>query len=51
MFVPLAKAFAASWAGLTAAEREVIARFLNVSTEAMRTVGADWAPHEGQRRR
>ena len=42
MFVPLAEAFAAAWTGFDAAEREVVARFLEVSTEAMREVGADW---------
>ncbi len=42
MFVPLAGAFAAAWTGFDAAEREVVARFLDVSTEAMREVGADW---------
>ncbi|MCC3764247.1 MarR family transcriptional regulator [Glycomyces sp. TRM65418] len=52
MFVPLAKAFAESWADFGPAEREVIARFLDVSTEAMRTVGAEWtAPHEPDHRR
>lgn len=42
MFVPLAGAFAAAWTGFDAAEREVVARFLEVSTEAMREIGADW---------
>jgi DNA-binding MarR family transcriptional regulator len=51
MFVPLAKAFADSWAGFTPAEREVVARFLDVSTEAMKAVSADWAPHGPSRRR
>ncbi|SDD60520.1 MarR family winged helix-turn-helix transcriptional regulator [Glycomyces harbinensis] len=52
MFVPLAEAFADSWAGFGPAEREVVARFLDVSTEAMKAVSAEWAPpHESQRRR
>lgn len=53
MFVPLARAFAESWAGFSPAEREVVARFLDVSTEAMKAVSADWEPLHGaaQRRR
>jgi DNA-binding MarR family transcriptional regulator len=50
MFVPLAAAFAEAWTAFDAAEREVVARFLEVSTEAMREVGADWG-HEGPQRR
>ncbi|MEV3937902.1 MarR family transcriptional regulator [Glycomyces sp. NPDC049804] len=50
MFAPLAAAFSAAWTGFDAAEREVVARFLEVSTEVMREVGAD-GPHGAQRRR
>ncbi|MEU6860788.1 MarR family transcriptional regulator [Glycomyces sp. NPDC046736] len=51
MFVPLARAFAAAWAGFGPAEREVVARFLDVSTEAMKAVSAEWEPHEQPQRR
>ncbi|WP_205324467.1 MarR family winged helix-turn-helix transcriptional regulator [Glycomyces sp. YM15] len=51
MFVPLAAAFAAAWTGFDATEREVVARFLEVSTEAMREVGAEWGHDDPQRRR
>ena len=50
MFVPLAAAFASAWTGFDAAEREVVARFLEVSTQAMREVGAEWG-HDGPQRR
>jgi DNA-binding MarR family transcriptional regulator len=50
MFAPLAAAFSTAWTGFDAAEREVVARFLEVSTEVMREVGAD-GPHRAQRRR
>ena len=51
MFVPLAKAFAESWVDFSPAEREVIARFLDVSTEAMKAVSAEWEPLHGSQRR
>lgn len=50
MFVPLAAAFAEAWTGFDPAERKVVARFLEASTEAMREVGAEWR-HEGPQRR
>ncbi|RRR99737.1 MarR family winged helix-turn-helix transcriptional regulator [Glycomyces terrestris] len=53
LFVPLGIAFARSWAGFTPEERAVVARFLEVSTEAMREVSAEWESPQGsdQRRR
>jgi DNA-binding MarR family transcriptional regulator len=51
MFVPLARAFAESWAGFSPADREVVARFLDVSTEAMKAVSAEWTTPQGPRRR
>jgi DNA-binding MarR family transcriptional regulator len=53
LFVPLAAAFARSWTGFSAEERAVVARFLAVSTEAMKDVSADWGPPQdrAQRRR
>lgn len=50
MFVPLAAAFAEAWTGFDLAEREVVARFLEASMEAMREVSAEWS-HEGPQRR
>lgn len=44
MFVPLARAFADSWAEFGPAEREVVARFLAVSTAAMQSVGREAEP-------
>ncbi|WP_344481642.1 MarR family winged helix-turn-helix transcriptional regulator [Glycomyces endophyticus] len=43
LFTPLAMAFAQSWAGFTPEEREVVARFLQVSTETMKAVSAEAA--------
>ncbi|MFB9658845.1 MarR family winged helix-turn-helix transcriptional regulator [Glycomyces mayteni] len=40
LFTPLARAFAESWTGFTPEEREVVARFLAVSTETMKAVSA-----------
>ncbi|THV27102.1 MarR family winged helix-turn-helix transcriptional regulator [Glycomyces paridis] len=48
LFRPLAREFAESWAGFSAEERAVVARFLEVSTAAMKRVGGHDAP---QRRR
>ncbi|MQM28157.1 MarR family winged helix-turn-helix transcriptional regulator [Glycomyces albidus] len=53
LFTPLAIAFAQSWAGFTAEERMVVARFLEVSTEAMKAAGSgrEAPPHDGAQRR
>jgi DNA-binding MarR family transcriptional regulator len=41
LFTPLAMAFAQSWTEFSAEEREVVARFLKVSTETMKAVSAE----------
>ncbi|WP_335989320.1 MarR family winged helix-turn-helix transcriptional regulator [Glycomyces sp. MUSA5-2] len=50
LFAPLAVAFSGAWTGFTAEEREVVRRFLTVSTETMRAVSAEVRGRDRRRR-